>query len=385
MQQRIILHIDFDYFYAQCEEVRKPELKTSPVVVCMFSDRGGDSGAVATANYIARKYGVNSGLSIKFAKKRLEERTDSVFLPADFEFYSSISEKSMNIIKEFADVFEYVGRDEAYLDVSKKIEHDFKRASHISQQIKNKIREETKLTCSVGVSGNKLLSKIASNYKKPDGLTVVLPDRISQFIEDLEIRDIHGIGKKTEERLAEKDIKTISNLKDLDIFSLVQMFGRKSGTYIFNAVRGIDDEPVTPRAPTTQIGKIVTLKKDSDDYDFLEEALLQLCDNLNAVIIKENKAFKIVGIQLTQIDLSNKTKSRMLKNSTSSLEMLQKTSKQLLREMLDDKPDLVRRLGVKVSDLTTIEGQSNIRVIFEVTLLLFSFASFQLPSQQAKI
>ena len=364
MKQRIILHIDFDYFYAQCEEVRKPELKISPVVVCMFSDRGGDSGAVATANYIARKYGVNSGLSIKFAKKRLEERTDSVFLPADFEFYSSISEKSMNIIKEFADVFEYVGRDEAYLDVSKKIEHDFKRASHISQQIKNKIREETKLTCSVGVSGNKLLSKIASNYKKPDGLTVVLPDRVSQFIEDLEIRDIHGIGKKTEERLAEEGIKTISNLKDLDIFSLVQMFGRKSGTYIFNAVRGIDDEPVTPRAPTTQIGKIVTLKKDSDDYDFLEEALLQLCDNLNAVIIKENKAFKIVGIQLTQIDLSNKTKSRMLKNPTSSLEMLQKTSKQLLREMLDDKPDLVRRLGVKVSDLTTIEGQSNITNYF---------------------
>ena len=372
MQQRIILHIDFDYFYAQCEEIRKPELKTSPIVVCMFSDRGGDSGAVATANYIARKYGVNSGLSIKFAKKRLEERTDSVFLPADFEFYSSISEKSMNIIKEFADVFEYVGRDEAYLDISKKIEHDFKRASHISQQIKNKIREETKLTCSVGVSGNKLLSKIASNYKKPDGLTVVLPDRISQFIEDLEIRDIHGIGKKTEERLAEDGIKTIANLKDLDIFSLVQMFGRKSGTYIFNAVRGIDDEPVTPRAPTTQIGKIVTLKKDSDDYDFLEEALLQLCDNLNAVIIKENKAFKIVGIQLTQIDLSNKTKSRMLKNPTSNLEVLQKTSKQLLREMLDDKPDLVRRLGVKVSDLTTIEGQSNITNYFYLQFLFSS-------------
>ena len=108
----------------------------------------------------------------------------------------------------------------------------------------------------------------------------------------------------------------------------------------------------------------MTLKKDSDNYDFLEGALLQLCDNLNAVIIKQNKAFKIVGIQLTQIDLSNKTKSRMLKNPTSSLEMLQKTSKQLLREMLDDKPDLVRRLGVKVSDLTTIEGQSNITNYF---------------------
>ena len=364
MPDRIILHIDFDYFYAQCEEVRTPDLKTKPVIVCMFSDRGEDSGAVATANYRAREFGVKSGIPIRFAKQKLKDKLDSVFLAADFEFYSYMSEKSMNIIKEFADVFEYVGRDEAYLDITKKADNDFTKASHIAQQIKNTIREKTMLTCSIGISPNKILSKIASAYKKPDGLTLVTPNNISEFIETLSIRNIPGIGKKTEEKLAQQGIETISKVKDLDVFGLVKIFGRKTGTYIFNAVRGIDDEPVTPRAPTTQIGKIVTLKKDSDDYDFLEEALLQLCDNLNAVIIKENKAFKIVGIQLTQIDLSNKTKSRMLKNSTSSLEMLQKTSKQLLREMLDDKPDLVRRLGVKVSDLTTIEGQSDITNYF---------------------
>jgi len=112
------LHIDFDYFYAQCEEIRTPDLKTKPVVVCMFSDRGGDSGAIATANYTAREFGVKSGLSILSAKQKLKNRTDSAFLPADFEYYSDMSEKSMNIIKKFADVFEYVGRDEAYLDVS---------------------------------------------------------------------------------------------------------------------------------------------------------------------------------------------------------------------------------------------------------------------------
>ena len=118
MKQRIVLHIDFDYFYAQCEEIRTPDLKTKPVVVCMFSDRGGDSGAIATANYTAREFGVKSGLSILSAKQKLKNRTDSAFLPADFEYYSDISEKSMNIIKKFADVFEYVGRDEAYLDVT---------------------------------------------------------------------------------------------------------------------------------------------------------------------------------------------------------------------------------------------------------------------------
>jgi len=135
MKQRIVLHIDFDYFYAQCEEIRTPDLKTKPVVVCMFSDRGGDSGAIATANYTAREFGVKSGLSILSAKQKLKNRTDSAFLPADFEYYSDMSEKSMNIIKKFADVFEYVGRDEAYLDVSEKVELDFTKASHIAQQI----------------------------------------------------------------------------------------------------------------------------------------------------------------------------------------------------------------------------------------------------------
>jgi len=146
MKQRIVLHIDFDYFYAQCEEIRTPDLKTKPVVVCMFSDRGGDSGAIATANYTARECGLKSGLSILSAKQKLKKRTDSAFLPADFEYYSDKSEKSMNIIKKFADVFEYVGRDEAYLDVTEKAELDFTKASHIAQQIKNEVREKTKLT-----------------------------------------------------------------------------------------------------------------------------------------------------------------------------------------------------------------------------------------------
>ena len=218
MKQRIVLHIDFDYFYAQCEEIRTPDLKTKPVVVCMFSDRGGDSGAIATANYTAREFGVKSGLSILSAKQKLKNRTDSAFLPADFEYYSDMSEKSMNIIKKFADVFEYVGRDEAYLDVSEKVERDFTKASHIAQQIKNEVREKTKLTCSVGISPNKLLSKIASGYKKPDGLTTVTPDNISEFMETLNLSDIHGIGKKTQQKLAEENIETISEAKSLDIF-----------------------------------------------------------------------------------------------------------------------------------------------------------------------
>ena len=364
MKQRIILHIDFDYFYAQCEEIRNSELKTKPVAVCMFSDRGEDSGAIATANYIARKFGVKSGMPIQFAKKKLMDRTDSVFLPADFKFYSDISEKSMEIIKEFADTFEYVGRDEAYLNITEKSEGDFKKAGHIAQQVKNMIREKIKLTCSIGISSNKLLAKIASDYKKPDGLTIVTPNSVSKFMETIEMRDIPGIGKKTQEKLEEQGVQTISKVKEMNIFDLIQMFGRKTGTYIFNAVRGINDEPVTLRSPTVQISKISTLKKDSNNYEFLEESLTELCDQLHIVILKENKMFKSVGIQLTLTNLSNKTKSKMLRNPTSSLEELKKISKQLLQEALENETMLFRRLGVKVSELSELEGQSNITNYF---------------------
>jgi DNA polymerase IV (DinB-like DNA polymerase) len=364
MSKRIILHVDFDYFYAQCEEIRTPDLKTKPVAVCMFSDRGGDSGAIATANYTAREFGVKSGLSIQSAKQKLKDRTDSTFLPADFEYYSEMSEKSMSIIKNFADIFEYIGRDEAYLDVSEKVEQDFVKASHIAQQIKNEVREKTKLTCSVGISPNKLLSKIASGYKKPDGLTTITPDKISEFMETLNLEDIHGIGKKTVEKLADEGIKTISQAKNLDIFILINMFGRKAGTYIHNAIRGIDDDPVKIRAPTLQLSKITTLKEDSVDYTFLEKSLFELCGKLHASILKENKMFRSVGISLTQTDLSNKTRSRMLRNPTLSLDELKKVSGQLLKEALGDQSIPIRRLGVKVSELSDIEGQSNITSYF---------------------
>jgi len=364
MGARVVFHVDFDYFYAQCEEIRTPDLKSKPVCVCVFSDRGGDSGAIATANYIARKYGVKSGIPISFAKKRLEERKDAVFLPVDFDYYIEVSEKAMNIMKENADIFEYVGKDEAYLDVSDRVEGDFNRASHLAQQIKNSIREKLKMSCSIGVSSNKLIAKIASDFKKPDGLTVVSPEKIDGFLGQLKIRVIPGIGKKTEERFTQMNFETIEDLKKLDVFTLNKEFGRKLGIYIFNAVRGIDNEPVKERDPSVQYSKITTLKKDSNDFDFLSENINELCEELFEVIQKNNKMFKSVGIQFIQSDLTNKTKSRMLKNPTSSLEELQKNAVQLLKEALEDQKNTIRRLGVKVSELSEIRGQSNITSYF---------------------
>ena len=362
--ERVVFHIDFDYFYAQCEEVRNPELKTKPVCVCVFSDRGGDSGAIATANYTARKYGVKSGIPISFAKKRLEQREDAVFLPVDFEYYSKMTEMAMKIMKENADIFEYVGRDEAYLDVTKRVEEDFKKASHLAQQIKNKIRAKLKLSCSIGVSPNKLISKIASDYQKPDGLTIIEPNKIEQFLKPLNIRVIPGIGKKTEQRFKEMNLETIQDLKKIDIFTLNKEFGRKSGTYMFNAIRGINNEPVKEKEESTQYSKIITLKKDSKDYDFLLENLQELCKQVNNVIKKNNKMFRSIGIHFVQSDLTNKSKSRMLKNSTDSIEELERNAEQLLQDALENQTITIRRLGVKVADLTEIKGQSDITNYF---------------------
>ena len=364
MEQRIVFHIDFDYFFAQCEELRNPELKTKPVAVCVFSDRGGDSGAIATANYLARKYGVKSGMPIRFAKKRLENINDAVFLPTDFDYYSEISQKSMDVIKEFADIFEYVGRDEAYLDVSKRTEGSFANAAHLAQQLKNTVRNSVKLSCTVGISSNKLVAKIASDFKKPDGLTIVPTDKIESFLDPLPTRSIPGIGKKTEDRFTEMGFQTISELKKLDVFSLNSQFGRKTGTYIYNSVRGINEEPVALRQEATQYSRISTLKQDSKEYDFLGKELERLCEDVHAAILKDSLMFKSVGIQFVQSDLSNKTKSRTLKNSTSNLDELKKIVLQLLHESLADQKMLVRRIGVKVSDLSEISGQDSITRYF---------------------
>jgi len=169
-------------------------------------------------------------MPISFAKKRLEERKDAVFLPVDFDYYVEISEKVMSIIKENADIFEYVGKDEAYLDVTQRVEENFDKASHLAQQIKNSIRDKVKLSCSIGISTNKLIAKIASDFKKPDGLTVVSPEKVEEFLEQLKIRAIPGIGKKTEERCTQMNLETINDLKKLDVFTLIKEFGRKHGT-----------------------------------------------------------------------------------------------------------------------------------------------------------
>src|SRR6185437_10843570 len=196
-----------------------------------------------------------------------------------------------------------------------------------------------------------------SGYKKPDGLTIVEPQEIESFLGPLPTRTIPGIGKKSEEKFSEMNLETISQLRSVDVFTLNGLFGRKVGSYIYNAARGIDDDPVSPRHDPIQYSRIVTLKQDSKDFE-------KLCDDLHETIIKDNILIKSVGIQFVQSDLSNRTKSKTLRNHTSSLDELKKTVIQLLRESLEDQKLLIRRLGVRVSDFTQPSGQVDITKFF---------------------
>ena len=354
---RVILHVDFDYFFAQCEEIRDPQLRVKPVCVCVYSGRDQNSGAVATANYLARRYGARSGVSIRTAMAQLKERDDAVFLPTDFGYYADISENAMGILQGYADIFEYVGKDEAYLDVTAKTGGSYDAGSHLAQRIKNDIKRKIKLTCSVGVSPNRLISKIASDFNKPDGLTVVTPEKVKEFLQPLKVRDIPGIGKKTEQALAKMGVSTVEQLRSMSIFDLNSSFGRRTGAYLHNAAVGEDHEPVAQREPQVQFSRISTLSKDSTDPDFLRQNLLRMCEELHKTVQENKMLFRSVGIQFIQSDLSNRTKSRMLRNSTASRIELEKAATELLREALESQKRQIRRLGVKVSDLSEARGQ----------------------------
>lgn len=244
MLARAVLHIDFDYFFAQCEELRNPEIRNHPVVVCVFSGRTKDSGVVSTANYVARKYGVKSGIPIRVAKSRLADAKNVILLPLDMEYYKQISEKAMSVIRNNVDIFERVGIDECFADVSERTGDNFGAAGNLARKIKDDTKRTTQISCSVGVAPNKMLAKIASDYKKPDGLTVVRPEDAEGFVAALGVDKIPGIGPKTRDRLAELGVKTVGDLAAFDIYKLVGEFGKKNATYMLNAAKGVDNEPV---------------------------------------------------------------------------------------------------------------------------------------------
>ncbi len=349
MRSRVVMLVDLDYFFAQCEERRKPNLKGKPVVVCVYSGRSEDSGAVSTANYIARAFGVNSGIPIYLAKKKLEGN-DAVFLPVDHEFYEEVSERIMSILRKHADRFEQVGIDEAYLDVSQKTRGNFEVATELATIIKNQIRDEQKLTCSIGVGPNKLIAKIAADTRKPDGLTIVNPKQVQEFLSPLPTRRLLGVGRKTEAKMQTLGIRTIGDLAEYNVQELVGVFGKNLGIYFHNASVGIDEDPVEERGEAESISKISTLKEDTRDLKIILEKTDQLCDEAHKRLVQRKIDFKTVGIIAVMTDMNVRSRSKTFENSTNDLGVIKKTVKELFEQFLGESELKARRVGVKVSN-----------------------------------
>jgi DNA polymerase IV (archaeal DinB-like DNA polymerase) len=374
---RIIFHIDLDYFFAQCEEIRRPEIKGKPVVVCVYSGRTKESGVVSTCNYLARKYGVKSGISIKIAKSKLALFSLPLFLPSDMKYYSEKSNNTMTLIRNFVENytlsgtgsviyqrtkcvrFEYIGLDECFVEVTEKVASDFMKAKELANALKKQIRKETGLTCSVGIAPNKLLAKIASDFHKPDGMTMIQPAEAKNFISKCNVDKIPGIGHKTSAKLFEMGIRTGDQLSAFGFFNLIDAFGKTPGTYLYNAAQGIDDKPIISRGSAKQIGRIITLKKDVSQSSEIDTELQYICKSVHKMASDQNVYFRNIGITLILDDLDNITRSRSLKTHSNDFDELYSTVKLILNETLNNNPNLkIRRLGVKVFDLKDNEGQN---------------------------
>ena len=356
--QRIILHLDLDYFYAQVEEARKPEIKNKPVVICQYSGRSEDSGAVATTNYIARKFNVKSGLAIKTAKKLLQN-TDSVFISANHELYESISETIMNIIRKYSDKFEQLSIDEACIDISNKTNNDYQNATTYGNELKEEIKKLENLTCSIGISPNKLISKMAADSNKPNGTTVILPDNIKDFLFPQKVNRLYGIGPKTNAKLAEFNITTIEELANSERTLLIDEFGQKFGVYLHDSANGIDNEEVKDK-PADQIGRIVTLKEDTRDFDLISQSITNLSKDVSDQTLEKNITFKTVSITAIMEDLTIYQRSKSFEIFQNSNDIITTTSQELLRNFLSQESRKLRRIGVRVSNFSQTKGQTNL-------------------------
>jgi DNA polymerase IV (DinB-like DNA polymerase) len=368
IRSRVISHIDLDYFYAQCEEVRNPGLKNHPIVVCVYSGRDNDSGVVSTSNYNARHLGVTSGISIKLAKSKLSKRDlDPVFLPVDLDYYRGFSTVAMEIIKATCDTFEQVGVDECYIDISRASDSNFMKSREIANHIQNKILSRTSLTCSIGVAPNKLIAKIASNIRKPNAITIVSPPEVMAFMRSCKIEEIPGIGPKKKIRLETLGIRSVKELSEIDLFRLKEVFGYKIASYLQNAANGINDSPVKPNHQNKQIGNIVTLKHDITNTEDAIPVLMSLCTHVYDILIRREQSYRTVSLILILHNLNQVSASRTLKLLSSSLDKLQQIVMVLLVDMIRVHSlsfNDIRRIGIALADLAGHSGQNKITRYF---------------------
>lgn len=342
---RLIAHLDMDYFFAQIEERENPALKGKPVVVGADPKEGHGRGVVSTANYEARKFGIHSAMPISWAFRACP---DATFLRPRHDFYAAVSQSIRNIIEDSlkkipSATIEQVSIDEFYLDLTNLKTLD--SAKNFCLNLKEKILKNERLSCSIGLSVNKLLAKIASDFQKPAGLTVVEASETTQFLSPLPIEVLPGVGPKTATRLHKLNIKTIADLQKISRPKLVEMFG-KWGQNIWAMSQGIDDSEVSEEGERKTLGSQTTFPRDTQNFYFLRRTLFDLCQRVWHESQKENLHPTMIEVTIRYFNFVTHSHQKTLPKPATSLYDFRQEAASLLKEIL--KPRLVRLLGVRV-------------------------------------
>lgn len=350
-QVRKIIHIDMDAFYASVEQLDDPWLRDKALAV----GGGADRGVVAAASYEARKFGVRSAMSGIVAKRNCP---DLIFVKPRFDRYKEVSNQIQSIFLEYTNLVEPLSLDEAYLDVTQNNKNIFS-ATLLATEIRDKIKSKTGLNASAGISINKFVAKIASDYNKPNGQKTVPPEEVLSFLESLEIIKFHGIGKVTAKKMYHLGIFTGNDLKQKSKVFLTENFG-KSGGYYFNVIRGIHTSPVDPIRLPKSIGAENTFRENLTSEIFLTEKIKEIAGQLDKRIKRYEYSGKTITLKIKYSDFIQQTRSKTLPFFISDKSMLIEHALQLMyQEKLQNS---VRLIGITISNLNTpSKKESNVK------------------------
>jgi DNA polymerase-4 len=355
MNVRKIVHVDMDAFYASVEQRDNPQLRGKPVVVAWRGNRS----VVCAASYEARRFGIRSAMPASRAERLCP---DAIFLPPDFTRYRTVSSETRDIFRRHTDLIEPLSLDEAYLDVTEN-KSGLQTATSVARTIREQIRKELQLTASAGVAPNKFLAKIASDWRKPDGLFVIQPDEVDTFLLPLPVGRIPGVGKVTERRLDELGIKTVGDLRNQELPALESHFGRY-GVRLYELARGVDHSAVVPDRPTKSISAEDTFERDLPLQE-TESVIRRLAEKVWSASRKESRIPRTVVLKLKTSDFDLLTRSYTPGSPPASCEELTSIAL-LLRERVNLGPERRFRLvGVGLSNFHEPAESPTQPVLFE--------------------
>ncbi|MEQ9763419.1 DNA polymerase IV [Streptococcus sp. ZJ151] len=342
---RKIIHIDMDAFFAAVEVRDNPDLKGKPVVIAKDPRETGGRGVVSTCSYEARAFGIHSAMSSKEAYERCPQ---AIFISGNYAKYREIGRQIRDIFKRYTDLVEPMSIDEAYLDVTDN-KLNLKSAVKIAKLIQHDIWNELHLTCSAGVSYNKFLAKLASDFQKPAGLTLILPEDAQAFLETLPIEKFHGVGEKTVAKLHKLDVKTGKDLLALSEMTLIDHFGR-FGYDLYRKARGISNTSVKPNRIRKSVGSERTYGKLLYNEEDIKVELSKNARRVADTLIKHEKLGKVVVIKVRYADFTTLTKRHTLAEASQSFEVIEQEAHRIYDE-LENQSSGIRLLGVTVTGL----------------------------------